>query len=182
VISLTNGVCGCCGLAAFSSARGDLFVLYRAAFSMTNRPMVLLSSTNHGNTFQPVLDDSWAVGGCPMSTAGAVTASRHTAGAWETRKQIEIGLLDRDMAERVRRIRISEGSNNKHPALAESPEGEILCAWAEGTGWAHGGGLAWRLIDSNGRVKSDIQRQDGLPAWSFPAAYFREGSGFVVVY
>src|SRR6267154_4575203 len=63
------GACGCCGMRAFVSERGTLFVLYRAAAKSIHRDITLLLSTDHGGTFHDMTVDPWELNACPMSTA-----------------------------------------------------------------------------------------------------------------
>ena len=37
--------------------------------------------------------------------------------------------------------------NSKHPAVAVDAAGNILIAWAAGTGWQKGGSVAWQVFD-----------------------------------
>ena len=180
VVSLENGVCGCCGLRAFSGPEGQLFILYRAALSATDRPMRLIVSRDHGLTFQPVLTDAWESGGCPMSTSASFSAAGQTVAAWETRSEIKLAYLESVKVSRS--LIISEGDGNKHPALAINSRGESLCAWAAGTGWGHGGAVKWRLLGANGTPAGPILQQDGLSVWNFPAALARPDGTFVIVY
>ena len=180
VVSLENGVCGCCGLRTFSGAAGELFVLYRAALSATDRPMTLIASRDHGVTFQRVLKDAWTVGGCPMSTSSASSTADVTVAAWETRAEITLGFLAGTNV--PRQVKVSEGQGNKHPAVTVNSQGSILVAWAEGTGWAHGGSVAWRELDAKGNPIGAISHREGLTVWNFPAAFARPDGTFVVAF
>jgi hypothetical protein len=58
----------------------------------------------------------------------------------------------------------------------------MLLVWTEGTGWQRGGALAWQLFDKSGKPLDEKGRQDGVPVWSFGAAYAKEDGSFVVLY
>jgi hypothetical protein len=63
-----------------------------------------------------------------------------------------------------------------------NPAGETLFAWTEGTGWAKGGAVAWRLFDKDGNALSESGRADGVPVWSLPTAFAKTDSSFGIVY
>jgi len=60
--------------------------------------------------------------------------------------------------------------------------GQILVVWTEGTAWARGGSLAWRLFGPNGRPLTESGASRGLPAWSFGAAAAQPDGTFIVFY
>jgi hypothetical protein len=59
--------------------------------------------------------------------------------------------------------------------------GETLVTWSIGTGWQRGGSLAWRKIETGGRLTEVQGRTEGVPVWDFTATY-AEGEDFVVMY
>ncbi len=181
-ISLAKGVCGCCGLRAFSGRAGNVQVLYRTATTRTERDMTLLSSTNHGETFTQVFSDPWPTGGCPMSSATLVESPRAVFAAWETKGKVQVTAVLQEKHQALPAASVSEGNRAKHPALAVNLRGEALCAWAEGTGWQKGGNVVWRLLDTMGKPIGETTTLTGLPVWSFPAAFTRDDGQFVVVF
>jgi hypothetical protein len=70
----------------------------------------------------------------------------------------------------------------KHPSIAANAQGEVLLAWAEGTGWNKGGDLAWQVFNANGTPVGQPGRAAGVPTWSLGAATARPDGGFVIVY
>ena len=181
-ISLTNGVCGCCALRAFTDRAGRLLVLYRAATTLTDRHMTLLSSTDQGAAFNQVFADPWIIGSCPMSSASLVDSAQGVFAAWETKGKIQTTAVLPELREPFPETPVSMGDRAKHPALAVNSRGEVLCAWAEGTGWQKGGSVVWRSLDAKGKPAGEATMQSGLPVWSFPAAFAREDGQFVVVF
>jgi hypothetical protein len=181
-ISVVNGVCGCCALRAFADRAGNVQVLYRAATARTERDMMLLSSTNHGDTFTQVFSDPWATGSCPMSSASLVDSPQAVFAAWETKGKVQVTAIRHERHQALPAASVSDGNRAKHPAIAVNLHGEALCAWAEGTGWQKGGSVVWRLLDAMGKPIGEPTTQPGLPVWSFPAAFARDDGQFVVVF
>ena len=67
--------------------------------------------------------------------------------------------------------------------VAINTRGEVLLAWAEGTGWNKGGTVAWQVTAR----ADDPPRFAGrghapLPVWGRPAAFARGDGSFVVLY
>jgi hypothetical protein len=65
---------------------------------------------------------------------------------------------------------------------AANARGEILLAWAEGTGWDKGGSVAWQICDRDGKALSPRGHADGLAVWSLPTAFADRSGNFTVVY
>jgi hypothetical protein len=64
--------------------------------------------------------------------------------------------------------------------LAENKAGDLLTTWTEGTGWEKGGALGWKLTTKDG--KTETGRQDGVPKWSYGAAFAKADGSFVILY
>src|SRR5207253_3226967 len=47
-----TGACGCCGMKTFAARNGNVLALYRSATESVHRDIYLLSSSDHGRTFQ----------------------------------------------------------------------------------------------------------------------------------
>lgn len=182
ILDPEGGVCGCCGLRAFLDPAGHLSVLYRAAGNSSGRPMVLLENSETRGPTRTVLSDPWPIEGCPMSTSTLVAGSHRVLAAWETEAHIRFASVASGSATTPSITTVSGDTPARHPALAVNAKGEILCVWAEGTGWQRGGGVAWRTLSASGAPTGPIQRRDGLPVWSFPAAYARPDGTFVIAY
>jgi len=174
-----TGTCGCCGLKAFAEGNGALYVLYRGATEMVNRDEILLVSNDGGQRFRNIFADPWRVGTCPMSSASIVPGGERVFTAWETAGQVHLGIVKDGKVARV--TPPGPSGRRKHPAVALNRKGDILLVWTDGTGWQRGGALAWQLFDSTGKP-AESGRQDGVPVWSFGAAYAKEDGNFVVLY
>lgn len=157
------GVCACCSLRAAVATDGTVYTLYRAAHSVDQRDMTLLSSRDGGATFRSETISPWAGNTCPMSSA-AVSAGRL---AWETGGKIYTSIIGGAPVE------LGAG---KHPSLATNARGETLAVWTTGTGWARGGALEWTVLGGDGK----IGKAGDVPAWSFATA-FADGAGDFVI-
>jgi hypothetical protein len=175
-----TGTCGCCGLKAFADASDALYILYRGATEVVNRDEILLVTRDAGKSFHTLHSDPWKVGTCPMSSAAIAQSGERVLTAWETAGQVHLGMVDGGKLSRVTPPG-AEG-RRKHPTVATNKDGEILMVWTEGTAWQRGGALAWQLFDKAGKPLNERGRQDGVPVWSFAAAYANADGSFVVVY
>ncbi|MDZ4406247.1 hypothetical protein [Prosthecobacter sp.] len=170
------GVCACCSLKAFVTPSGELLTLYRAARSMTQRDITLMTSRDGGETFQHRDVGLWVVNMCPMSSASVITTGKNTRAAWESEGRVFTSLLDTTSDA----VAVSP-DKARHPALAINSRGETLVSWSVGTGWQKGGQLAWLVLDSGGKPTSNRGLKPGVPVWGFTAAY-AEGDRFVILY
>jgi hypothetical protein len=180
--SKATGACACCGLRAFTDQAGATYVLYRAATAGVNRDETLLVSRQPGAPFQIVNADPWQINMCPMSSAALAQGPNSVLAAWETAGQIKFSMIDAQTLKASPAISPSPGDGKKHPALAANGSGEILLVWTEGTGWAKGGAIAWQVYDQNRKPLGAPGHRDGLPVWSFPAAYAKADNRFVIIY
>lgn len=175
-----TGTCGCCGLKAFADTRGVLYILYRGATQIVNRDEILIVSRDAGKSFQSIHSDPWKVGTCPMSSAAIAQSGKRVVTAWETAGQVHLGIVEGGKMTRV--TPPGAAGKRKHPVITTNGKGEILLVWTEGTGWQRGGALAWQLFDKSGKPLDEKGRQDGVPVWSFGAAYAKGDGSFVVLY
>ncbi len=175
-----TGACGCCGMRAFADAQGNVFALYRGASEMTNRDEILLVSRDHGDDFEPAYEDSWNTGTCPMSSAFLSESKSGVLAAAETHGRVFFVRFDT----RTGTVSAPESpeAKGKHPVVIANPNGEILLAWTEDTGWAKGGAVAWQLYSAEGKPASEHGRVEGVPVWSLAAAYTAPSGDFVIVY
>jgi len=179
-----SGVCGCCGMKAFADRRGTLYMLYRSARAKVNRDMVLLTSTDHGKSFQSGVTDKWMIATCPMSSEAFVDAADSVLSAWETDGQVFFSRIDKKDQQGSRPI-AAPGSarGRKHPALAVNNKGETIFVWTEGTGWEKGGALAWQFFDEKGKPNGNKGRSEGaIPVWSLAAVYTEPDDSFVILH
>jgi hypothetical protein len=180
------GACGCCGMELLAPPGGTVVGLFRTATRQIHRD-------TRAFLFQGSFDRHWAAtlepsetGTCQMSTyALAQGSARHQfVAAWETLGRIRFGAYS------YRGVTTDGGHdvpgaerNSKHPALAIDKAGNVLVAWAVGTGWQKGGSVAWQVFDRELKpIPAARGTADGLPAWSRPAAFASPAGGFVVVY
>lgn len=170
------GVCACCSLKTFVSPSGELLTLYRAARSVTQRDITLLTSKDGGATFQHRNVGPWAISACPMSSASVIAAGSKTRAAWEAEGNVFTSLLDDTSAA----LAVSE-DKGRHPALAVNGRGETLVTWSVGTGWQKGGQLAWVVLDSAGKATGQRGIKPGVPVWGLSAAY-AVGDQFIILY
>lgn len=178
-----TGACGCCGMRALADSRGALYLLYRTAQATTNRDMFLLVSKDTGKSFQGDLMGKWQIAQCPMSSEAFVEGPSSVVCAWETDGQVFMGKIDPKKGTTSRSIAAPGNANGrKHPALAVNARGETLLVWTEGTGWERGGALAWQLFSEAGKPTATRGRADGIPVWSFAAAYAKPDGSFVILY
>jgi hypothetical protein len=182
--SKKSGVCGCCGMKAFADRQGTLYMLYRSASEKVNRDMVLLTSTDHGKSFQAGVTDHWMIATCPMSSEAFVDAADSVLSAWETDGQVFFSRIDKKDQLGSRPIAApGTARGRKHPALAVNNKGETIFVWTEGTGWEKGGALAWQVFDEKGKPTGNKGRTDNaVPVWSFAAVYTEPDDSFVILH
>ena len=72
----------------FADGKGDVFALYRSATESVHRDIYLLSSNDHGRSFQGKLLHKWNVNACPMSSMDLGENANTVVGAWETGGQV----------------------------------------------------------------------------------------------
>jgi hypothetical protein len=177
-----TGACGCCGMRAFADSQGRLFLLYRAASAQGERGMRVLASPPQAEAFQLLALDRWKLSTCPMSSASLTEGGGTVLAAWENQDQVHFSAISYDPLRAGTVIHPAGRGKRKHPALARNARGETLLAWAEGTGWAKGGTLAWQLFEASGQAVGAITRQDGVPVWGLlSVAALLEGD-FVIFY
>lgn len=169
------GVCACCSLKAAADPGSGLTIFYRSAVTLENREMRLLSPS--GAAWQTRTVDPWKTPMCPMSSAALLPWQDRLLGAWETSGQIHAGWLGTPESPRI----TGATSSAKHPALALSPQGKILLAWVEGTGWNRGGTAAWQELDLKLQPIGPRGSAPGVPAWGRTAVYAEPDGDFVVL-
>ena len=175
-----TGACGCCGMRAFADSKGTAYLLYRAATNKVNRDMILLWSNDAGKDFKSTLLHKMNTEICPMSSEAFAEGPGAVYCAWETENQVFFSSINPPGLP-VKAPAI--GKDCKHPALAVNRDGEILLAWAEGTGWQRGGDLAWQVFDKSGRPTSERGRiAGGIPVWGLPTAVAGKDGRFTIVH
>ena len=178
-----TGACGCCGAKAAAAPNGDLHLIYRTATNVINRDICLLVSRDPAGAFEQLSTDPWQLGKCAMSTSDIAESSDRTISAWETQGHIRFSILPTNAKDAPVESVPCRSDNQKHPSIAINGNGTFLIAWAENTGWAKGGSVAWQVFDLHGRtIEGESGRFDHLPAWSMPAAFARKDGTFVVIF
>lgn len=175
------GVCGCCGLRAFTDSAGDVFVLYRAAVGGgTERGERLLLSRNRGKDFEIAYQHAWKLTTCPMSSAFLSESKGGILAAAETHNRVFFVRFDPKTGKASEPI--SPAVKAKHPVAVGNDRGEVLLVWTEGTGWEKGGAVAWQVFGANGQPTEEKGRRDGIPVWSFASAVARPDGTFEILY
>lgn len=178
-----TGACGCCGMKIFAGREGRVTALYRSATESVHRDIYLLDSHDRGRTFEGSLLHRWEINACPMSSMDIAESSRARFAAWETGGQVYWAPLAAGGSRAGAPVAApGEGKGRKHPRLAVNPQGEVLLVWTQGTGWAKGGSLAWRIFRPSGEPTPEAGQLPGIPAWSFAAAMVRPDGGFAIMY
>jgi len=172
-----TGACGCCGMRA--AAESEVYILYRAATQGTQRGMQLLHNTT--GQYQQIALDEWEATTCPMSTASIHPFKDGALLAWERAGQIWWSSVLTGQVARPVAV-AGEGTARKHPTISRDDQGQILIAWAEGTGWARGGDLVWKLYDRDQVPISSGRMEGAIPTWSRSAAVARPGGGFYLIH
>ena len=179
-----TGACACCGTRLLIDRRGTLSMLYRAATAGVNRDMTLLRcSTDRGRHFQAKAISPWRTGMCPMSSESLVDTDQGVLAAWETNGQVYFSSLDPESIGASPIAPSGPARGRKHPAVAASPNGEIILVWTEGTGWQKGGALAWQVFDRSGKPRGEQGRLEaGIPVWGLATVVARPGGGFLIIH
>lgn len=72
-------------------------------------------------------------------------------------------------------------SSAKHPSVAISPQGNILIAWVEGSGWNRGGSAVWQEFDQKLQPLGPQEKAAGVPAWGRVVGYAEPQGDFVIL-
>jgi len=176
-----TGACGCCGMKAFADDRGNVFALYRAASEKVNRDEVLMVSRNRGENFEIAFSHPWKVASCPMSSAFFSADKAGVLASWETEGKVYFARLDPNTLKLSEPVSPPGTSRRKHSVAVGNQQGEVLLAWAEGTGWKKGGAVAWQLYDKAGN-STEKGRSDGVPVWGLVSAFAKQDGSFVIIY
>lgn len=178
-----TGCCGCCGMRAFATRNGDVYVLYRSAAQKVHRDTYLLSAKSLSNKFQSEKLDAWEIANCPMSSFALNESGGKILAAWESDGQVCFTRIDPASGKHDRPISApGSGGRRKHPVIAGNANGETILVWTEGMGWDRGGSVAWQVFDKEGRPTATKGQAKGVPAWSLVAVFTRPNGGFTIIY
>jgi len=178
-----TGACGCCGMKAFTTRKGDVLAMYRSATEEIHRDIYLLHSADQGASFTGRLLHKWDINACPMSSMDFSEGPDGVIAAWETGGQIywaEVSGKGGHSTEPAGAP--GDGKGRKHPRVAINSRGELLLVWTEGTAWQRGGSLAWQVYDRSGKVTNDSGTVPGVPVWSFAAPFVNRNETFSILY
>lgn len=178
-----TGACGCCGMGLAADRRGNVYALYRGAREMVHRDVYLLASADGGRSYRGTLLSPWETSSCPMSSMALAEGPSGVIAAWETAADVRFAPVTADGTSASPPTRPpGEARNRKHPRLAVNSAGQLLLVWTEGTAWARGGSLAWRVFGPDGLALPESGGRADLPAWSFGAAAAQPDGTFTVFY
>ncbi|MFO0890949.1 MAG: hypothetical protein U0790_17625 [Isosphaeraceae bacterium] len=183
-IDRATGACGCCGSRAFVDRRGDVLALYRAATGGIKRDMILIASKDHGGHFDGKVLHPWSVNMCPMSSETFAEGPSGVVAAWETEGRVFFAKVSPETSESTPPMPApGRPGGQKHPALAVNRLGETILVWAEGTGWARDGALAWQVFDAAGKPTADKGRiSQGIPVWGLATVVSTADGGFLIIH
>jgi hypothetical protein len=178
-----TGACACCGVKALADRHGNLAFLFRTAGTSLDRDLALVASIDRGATFSLTPISSWHIKTCPMSRAAMIDSPAGILAAWEAEDHVYYARLDPRGGLASKPVAPPGEVHRRHPSLAINPRGEVLLAWAEGTGWKQGGDLVWQLFDAQGRPASGPHRvAGGIPVWGIPSAVARPDGSFLIIH
>ncbi len=177
-----TGACGCCGMGLFADRRGNVYVVYRSAREMVHRDVYLLASVDGGGRYRGRLLSPWETSSCPMSSMAFAEGPSGVIAAWEKAGDVRFARVADGPSTPSAISPPGEPRNCKHPRLAVNSAGQVLLVWTEGTGWARGGSLAWRVFGPDGRALDEGGGRADLPTWSFGAAAAQADGSFTVFY
>lgn len=176
----STGACGCCGLRAAIDASGTPHVLYRAATGGVNRDATWIALS--GAPSKPVVLQPWKLNACPMSTFALARSGADMVAAWETEQQIYYARLHPGTRTFSTPVVMEGPAGRKHPSVATNAAGVTLVAWAEGTGWARGGTVAWEAVDRQGIRLAAQSNAAPVPVWGLVAAVARTDGSFLILH
>ncbi len=165
------GACECCDLSLALGAGGRVAVLYRSQSADGKiRNVELLTSTD-GRTFGRHTLDVFHGQVCPESRFDVQPRANGWLAAWEHGKTVSWAIVGTDGAPQSRGLTTA----GRYPALSANARGDVLMAsrGANNT-------MTWQLRDAAGKVTNGTS--DGLPRFSFPAAWSRADGSFVILY
>ncbi|HYE32741.1 MAG TPA: sialidase family protein [Methylomirabilota bacterium] len=177
-----KGACACCGM-KISHGPGDLVsILYRNAASTDSRAATLLVSIDGGKTFTEAGSEPWSINACPMSTAYLGRTEKALLAGWETAGKVKFAGYSPDRGEFVKTFTPEGQKKARFPTAAHNSSRETLLVWTEGMAWMKGGSVAWMVVNERGEPVGERGHKDGVPVWSFVAAYPEGSDAFVIVY
>lgn len=170
---------------------GTVFVLYRAAFVLKegdpslSRSMRLLSSEDHGETFDSSLADNWKQQKDPHSSAAFSQEKNTTLMSWDTGGRVYWSLIRRQLNKVNLPVEAKDEQRTfrrTQPTAAASDK-EVLLAWLERPkDDPHAApSVGWKVWLIEGRLPQGIG-QAPEAALDGPAVFARRDGGFTIVY
>ena len=139
-----------------------------------------LISRDKGATFDVAYSHHWNMGTCPMSSASLAETKNGILAAAETHGRVFLVQIDPKTGNVSPPV--SPETQAKYPVAIGNDHGEVLLAWAEGTGWNKGGAVAWQVYDKDNNPTAEKGRAEGLKVWSLPTAFVEPDGDFAIVY
>lgn len=130
--------CPCCRPRIAFGAHGEVYVAWRKVFPGEVRDMVVSTSRDGGDTFEPevrVADDGWQLRGCPDSGPSLAQNGERLYIAWltegrERRPRVQLSWSDDKGSHFHAPVAVSSDSvDPNHPVLSASEDGRILLAF-----------------------------------------------------
>ncbi len=178
-IDLGKGVCACCHLKADIDAKGTLHVVYRIAESSINRDSFVLSSSDHGQSFQPTPLDNWQLRACPGSAYSFAKTADETFVSWRTENEIYLtGLGNHRPFSPPGKV-----SKRRAAILGYNLKGEVLVTWSEGENFNKPHDLKWQLYNAAGEaIGSPGIHKNAFKRWGNSAVYADSKGNFTILY
>jgi hypothetical protein len=117
-----------------------------------------------------------------MSTFALTQDGSALAAAWETEQQIYYSRLNPGTRTFSAPVAMDGPPGRKHPSVATNAAGMTLVSWAEGTGWARGGTLAWEAIDRSGKSLAARSNAAPVPVWGLVSVVARQDGSFLILH
>ena len=141
------GVCECCTLEAFTSAKAISYIMYRTA-NKKNRDAIIYSfdGSRKPVKYTRLNRHAWAITHCPASSFSFAEDSKAVHAAWET----EDSVYTKNLMSKSKAVKVSIKSKRaKYPSLAINKKGERLLSWSAEPNWGVGGFIQYRITDKN---------------------------------
>ena len=78
----STGACACCGTKSLADRDGNVYVLFRAAATTSQRDLTLATSRDEGKSFTSANLHPWKLDACPMSSESMAESAEFVVLAW----------------------------------------------------------------------------------------------------
>ncbi|HIG27636.1 MAG TPA: exo-alpha-sialidase [Verrucomicrobiales bacterium] len=178
-IDIGKGVCVCCHLKAQCNSEGQLTFVYRIAENRSNRDSYVLTSSDHGKTFQNKFLDHWELNACPGGVYSVVNLQGKTIVAGRNKEDIYMNIsgsneLIMPSGKYAKRRSVVMGNNQR---------GEILMAWGEGTNFNKSHDLSWQIYGADGAaIGKPGSKENAFGRWGNGAVYADTNGDFIILH